>query len=152
MQFSNHTCLCVTFVFFLVLFLRVLVIINLSSFMHFCFKSVSFWCDVVKVKVNFTLKQAMRPRWGVTVELYCFLNLGPRWEWMVNAVHQLLSPQEFPLYRRLGGSQRVIWMGVENLNPTGIWFPNRAANGESLYWLNYRWWVHPKNLNVFVYL
>ena len=85
MQLSNHTCICVTFVFFLVLFLSVLFIINLCSFLHFCFKSVSFSCDVVKAK--FTLKQAMRPRWGVMVELYCFLNLSPRWEWVVNAVH-----------------------------------------------------------------
>ena len=58
MQFSNHTCLCVTFVFFLVLFLKVLFIINLRSFLRFCIKSVSFSCDVVK----FTLKQAMRLR------------------------------------------------------------------------------------------
>ena len=141
------------FVFFPVLFLSVLFIINLSSFLHFCFKSVSFSCDVVKV--NFTLKQAMRPRWGVMVELYSFLNLGHILEWVVNAVHRLLSPQEgdpVPIVQEAGWIPKAGLNGCENFNSTGIWSPNRAACGESLYWLNYRWWVHPKNLNVFVYL
>jgi len=115
MQCSNHTCLCVTFVFFPVLFLSVLFIINLCSFLHFCFKSVSFSRDVVKV--NFTLKQAMRPRWEVTVELYSFLNLGPIWEWVVNAVHQLLSPQEgdpAPIVQEAGWIPKA---GVKILTP-----------------------------------
>lgn len=45
----------------------------------FSTEQIKKWREIqVKIKVKFTLKQSMRPGWGVTVELYPFLNLGPR--------------------------------------------------------------------------
>jgi len=56
------------------------------------------------------------------------LNLGIRCGWVVNTTPHLLYPGKdtrYPLYRRLGGP---IWMGRENVNPTGVRTPN-IGNG-----------------------
>jgi len=42
----------------------------------------------------------------------------------------------YPLYRRLGGPQPVC-TGLENLAPTGIWYPDYLARSESLYGRRY---------------
>jgi hypothetical protein len=38
----------------------------------------------IKVKVNLTLGEAMKPRGGVEIKLKSSFNLSDRWEWMVN--------------------------------------------------------------------
>ena len=52
-----------------------------------------FFNDKVKVKVKFTLQQAMKSQRGVEESLYSFLNLGTRWGWVVNATPRPLYPR-----------------------------------------------------------
>jgi hypothetical protein len=52
-----------------------------------------FFNDKVKVKVKFTIKQAMKAQRGVEESLYSFLNLGTRWEWVVNATPRPFYPR-----------------------------------------------------------
>ena len=44
---------------------------------------------------------------------------------------------QYPLSRRLGGPPGPVWVGAENLAPTGIRSPDRPARSESLYRLRY---------------
>jgi len=55
------------------------------------------------VKVKFTL---WRPKGGVKVHPYSFLNLGARWGWVVKATPRLLYPREGPGTYCVGG-----WVG-----------------------------------------
>jgi len=50
-----------------------------------------------KVKVKFTLEQAMKAYRGGEVYLYSFFNLGARWGWVVNATTRLLYPGKDPV-------------------------------------------------------
>ena len=59
----------------------------------------------VKVKVKFTLEQAMKAQRGSTL-LYSFLNLSTRWSWVVNATSQPLYSQERPSTHCIG-----VWVG-----------------------------------------
>ena len=43
----------------------------------------------------------------------------------------------YPLYRRLGGPQGLVWTGAENVTHTGIRSPDRPARSQSLYRLRY---------------
>jgi hypothetical protein len=61
-------------------------------------------CRSSKVKVKFTLEQAMKAQGGREIQLYSFLNLSARWEWVVNATPWLLYPQgERPSTHCIGG-------------------------------------------------
>jgi hypothetical protein len=53
----------------------------------------------------------------VNVLLYSFLNLGARWEWMVNATPRPLYHQEIPCTHCLGDwvGPGPVWTGAENL-------------------------------------
>jgi hypothetical protein len=69
-----------------------------------------------------------------------FLNLSAKWRWVVNATPQPALPlgkTQYVLYRRLGRPPGTVWMGAENLAPTGIRSPDRPASSESLYRLRY---------------
>ena len=46
-----------------------------------------------------------RRKWGLTVELYSFFNLGARWERAVNATPRPKKKPRYPLYRKLGVPQ-----------------------------------------------
>jgi hypothetical protein len=56
-------------------------------------------------KVKFTLEQAIRPRWGVEVELYSFFNLGARWSMPCPGRFIPGKETRYPSYRRLCGPQ-----------------------------------------------
>jgi len=55
--------------------------------------------------------------------------------WVVNATPWPLYPWERPGAHCIGGwwATGLIWMGAENLAPTGIRSPDRPARSESLY-------------------
>ena len=59
-------------------------------------------------------------------------------EWLAAHPGRTLPPGKtrYPFYRRLGGSQGLS-RRAENLVPTGIWFPDRAARSQSLYRMSY---------------
>ena len=55
-----------------------------------------------------------------------------------------------PLLQEAGGALGLGWTGVENLAPTGIRSPDRAAHNQSLYWLSYpaHFWIKKPTLDV----
>jgi hypothetical protein len=56
--------------------------------------------------------------------------------WVVNATPRAALPPgktRYALYRRLGGPQKPVWTGTENLAPTGIRSADRPARSELLY-------------------
>jgi len=59
-----------------------------------------------------------KPRVGVEILLYSFLNLGARWGWVVNANPGQLT--RHPLYRRLGWPQRRSGVVRKILYPPGF--------------------------------
>jgi hypothetical protein len=59
-----------------------------------------------------------RQREGVQVELYCFFNLGSRWEWVI-------------LYRRWAPG--LVWTGAEIFSLNKIQSLDHPANSELLY-------------------
>ena len=42
-----------------------------------------------------------------------------------------------PIVQESGWAPWPVWMGAENLAPTGIWSPDQPARSESLYQLSY---------------
>ena len=42
-----------------------------------------------------------------------------------------------PIVQEAGWAPGLVWIGVENLAPTGIWSPDLAVSSESLYRLSY---------------
>jgi hypothetical protein len=55
------------------------------------------------------------------------LNLGTRCGWVVNTTPQLLYPLErypVPIVQEAGWASGPVWMGRENVNPTGVRTPN----------------------------
>ena len=79
-----------------------------------------------KIKVNFILGQATKPRGCVEVYLYSFFNFGARWGWVVNA-----TPR--PLITLCVGG----WTGAEIFASTGIRSLDRPSRRESVYRLKY---------------
>ena len=61
---------------------------------------------LLKVKVKFTLEQAMKAQKGSRGIALLFLNLGTRWGWMVNAMPWPLYPWERSGTHCIGG-----WVG-----------------------------------------
>ena len=60
---------------------------------------------------------------------------------MVNATPRPLYPREgdpVPIAYEAGWAPGLVWTGVENLAPTGIRSPDRAARSEPPYRLSYR--------------
>jgi catalase len=51
-------------------------------------------CEGKKVKVNFTLEQAMKAQRGSRGIALLFFNLGARWGWVVNATPRPFYPEE----------------------------------------------------------
>jgi len=76
-----------------------------------------------------------RPRKGVKIYLYSFLNLGDRlggWS--------TLRPGRFtpgkdpvPIVQEAGWASEPVWTGAENFAPTGIRSPHRPTRSESLH-------------------
>ena len=65
-----------------------------------------------------------------------------RWQIGVGCQHHapaalLPGLTRYPLYRRLGGPQGLVWTGTENLVHTEIRSPDRPARSQSLYRLSY---------------
>ena len=90
-------------------------------------------------KVKFTLEQAMKPRGGAVVQLYCLCNLGARWgEWSATRPG-LFTTRKDPVFiaQEAGWAPRPVWTGAENLAPTGIRSPDRPVRSQSLYRLSY---------------
>jgi hypothetical protein len=74
------------------------------------------------------------------VWLYSFFNLGGRCGWVDNATPWPLYPLEIdrvPTVQEAGWGPETVWMGAENVLPTGIRSPDRPALSESLYRLSY---------------
>jgi len=65
--------------------------------------------------------------------LYCFFNLGTRWEWVVNATPRPLYPRErdlVPIVQEAGWAPGPVWTGAENRSPNGIRSPDPPARSE----------------------
>ena len=74
------------------------------------------------------------------IALLFFVNPGTRWE--VGGQHH--APAAFtpgkdplPIAQEAGWASEPVWIGAENLAPTGIRSPNLPARSESLYRLSY---------------
>ena len=91
---------------------------------------------MVKVKVKFTLEQAMKAQTGS--KLYTFFNLGTRCGWVVNAKPlPLYAGKDLaPIVQEAGWAPWPVRIGAENLAPTGIQSPDCPARGKSLYRLH----------------
>jgi hypothetical protein len=48
-----------------------------------------------------------------------------------------LERDPVPIVQEAGRAPGLVWMGVENLAPTGVRSPDHPAHSESLYWLCY---------------
>jgi hypothetical protein len=71
-----------------------------------------------------------------SLQLYCFFNLGARWECVVKGKPWLLYPRErkpVPLLQKNSGPQARPGR-LRNISRTGIRFPNFPARSEWLYW------------------
>jgi hypothetical protein len=76
----------------------------------------------------------------IEVYLYSFFNPGTRWGWVVNAMPQPLYPWERDLVavvQEAGRDAGLVWMGVENLIPTGIRSLDCLGRSMLLYQLRY---------------
>ena len=96
--------------------------------------------NMVKVKVKFSLEQAMKTQRGVVIQLYSFFNFGARWGQVVNTTPWPLYPRErdpVPIVQEDGWAPGPVWMGVENLVLTGIRCLDRPAHSKLLYLLRY---------------
>jgi hypothetical protein len=74
----------------------------------------------------------MKVRGGVEVEFRSFFNLGARWGGGQRHASAIL-----PILKEAGWAPGQVWMGVENLTPTGIRSPYCPACSNSLYRLSY---------------
>jgi hypothetical protein len=94
----------------------------------------NLWVSPGKVKVKFTLEQAIKGERGVDLELYSFFNLGARWERVFNATPRPLYPTErepVTIVQQTGWVSVQVWTGAENLAPpTGNRFPDHPARSE----------------------
>ena len=73
-----------------------------------------------KVKVQFTIEEAIKGERGVDLELYSFFNLGDRWERVVNATSRPLYPTErdpVTIVQETGWVSGPVLTGEENLAP-----------------------------------
>ena len=61
-----------------------------------------------------------------------------RWGWVVTPRPDrfTLGKDPVPIIQEAGWAPEPVWMGAENLAPTGIRSPDRPARSESLYRLN----------------
>ena len=94
---------------------------------------------MVQGKKKFTLEQAMNARRGVEIQLYSFFNLGDTRQQVFNATPRPLHPRERDpvlIVQEAGWAPGPIWTSAENLDPTGIRFPDRAARSKSLHRLS----------------
>ena len=76
---------------------------------------------------------------------------GSRRGWGVSFTHRpLFNPGKdpAPIVQEAGWASGLVWTGVENLAPTGVWSPDRPARSQSLYRLRYpahiRYWRKPQ--------
>jgi hypothetical protein len=69
-----------------------------------------------------------------------FHDLGTRWGWVVNVTPRPPLPpgkDPVPIVQEAGWDPGPVWIGAENLAPTGIRSPELPARSESLYRLSY---------------
>ena len=68
--------------------------------------------------------------------------LGTRWGWVVNTTPGRLyfGNDPVPIVQEVGWASEQVWIGAENLAPTGIRSPNLPARSELLYRLCYLGW------------
>jgi hypothetical protein len=67
-----------------------------------------------------------------------FHDLGTRWGWVVGGWAAFTPGKDpVPIIQEAGWAPGPVWIGTENLAPTGIRSPDLAARSESLYRLSY---------------
>ena len=88
-----------------------------------------------KIKVKFSLEQAMKAQRGSTGITLLFPNLGARWGWVVNATPRPLYTRERPGTPCTGGrvGPGAGLDGCRKSRPTGTRSPDRPACNESLH-------------------
>jgi len=80
----------------------------------------------LKVKVNFTLDQAMKVQEGNRAIALLF-NLGARCGWIANATPRPPYPGRDPEPIQDGGwATAPVWTGVEKLGPTAMRYADRS--------------------------
>jgi hypothetical protein len=80
----------------------------------------------------------MAQRWSRGIALL-FFNLETRWGGWSTPRPGRSTPWKDPvlIVQEVGWVPGPVWMGVENLAPTGIRSPDRPARGASIYRLSY---------------
>ena len=103
-------------------------------------------CPCMKVKVKYTLVQALRLCTGRTAHrgssgiALLFHDHGTRRGWGVSVTPwPLFTPgkKQVPIVQEAGWTPGPVWTGEENLAPTAIRSPDRPARSQSLYRLSY---------------
>ena len=78
--------------------------------------------------------------WGSTGIALIFHDHSIRRGWGVSVTHRpLFTPGKdpVPIVQEAGWAPGPVWTGAENLDPTGIWSPDRPTRSQSLHRLSY---------------
>ena len=91
-------------------------------------------------KISSPYNRSRRPREGVEVQLYSFLNLGARWGGWSTPRPGRFTPEQYPvpIVQEAKWAPGPVWADAENLAPTGIRSSDRPACRQPLYRLSYR--------------
>ena len=104
---------------------------------HMYLRKVKVKCTLVQALRLCTARTAHRGSRGIALP---FLDHGTRMRWGVSSTPRpLFAPGEdpVPIVQETVWAPRPVWIGVENLTPTGIRSPDRPARSQSLYRLRY---------------
>ena len=105
---------------------------------HICTQKKNDRTTVLKIK--FILNMPWSHMEGVKIQMYTFLNLSTRREWMINAApHQLCSPGKHPVsvVQEVGWASKPDGKHTEYLAPTRVHTRGRPAHSDSLHRLQY---------------
>ena len=94
-------------------------------------------CTLVQVLRLCTGRTAYRGSRGIAEP---FHDHGTRWGWGVSVTPRLLftlGKDPVPIVQEAEWAPGPVWIGAENLAPTGIWAPDCPARSQSLYRLHY---------------
>ena len=97
-------------------------------------------------KLRYIYTHIHRPRRGVEVQLYSFMNLGTSLGWVANATPRPLYPRDrdpVTIVLEAGWAPRPVWTDAKNLASTGIRSPDPPARSEFLLYIYiYIWPEH----------